>query len=111
MSPENKEKAKKARTSKRRSNKVAPDVAREEIRMTSISASELAALGEGRIAYIKVLSSDEARKIYPTIGAVPPGINLYALQSADGRPIALTDSLQAALGHAMGDELEVASVH
>jgi hypothetical protein len=33
------------------------------------------------------------------------------LQAADGTPIALTDTLQAAIGHAMGDELELASVH
>ena len=30
---------------------------------------------------------------------------------ADGTPLALTDSRQAALGHAMGDELEIASLH
>ena len=34
-----------------------------------------------------------------------------ALHAADGTPLALTDSRQAAVGHAMGDELEVAAVH
>ena len=29
----------------------------------------------------------------------------------DGTPIALTDSHQAAVGHAMGDDLVIASVH
>lgn len=72
---------------------------------------ELAALGGGRIAYIKVLSSEQAKDMYPSIEDLPPGLQLFALQAADGTPIALTDSLQAAIGHARGDELEVAGVH
>ncbi len=80
----------------------------EEIVM---SQHDLAELGGGRIAYIKVLSSDEAKRMYPAVEGVPSGINLYALQAADGTPIALTDTLQAALGHAIGDELEIASLH
>jgi hypothetical protein len=76
-----------------------------------ISQRELAALGGGQVAYIKELSSDEASRMYPAIEGLPKGINLFALQAADGTPIALTDTLQAAIGHAMGDELEIASVH
>jgi hypothetical protein len=76
-----------------------------------MSDRDLAALGGGRVAYIKVMSSDEARRMYPAVDGVPTGISLYALQAADGTPIALTDTLQAAIGHAMGDELELASVH
>lgn len=76
-----------------------------------ITPSELAELGGGRIAYIKILTSDEAHRMYPAIEGLPSGINLYALHAADGTPLALTDSMQAALGHALGDELVVASVH
>jgi hypothetical protein len=76
-----------------------------------MSQRELAQLGGGQVAYIKELSSDEASRMYPAIEGLPKGINLYALQAADGTPIALTDTLQAAIGHAMGDELEIASVH
>src|SRR5262245_55015785 len=76
-----------------------------------MSERELAALGGGKVAYIKVLSSDQAKEMYPSIEDLPSGIRLYALQAADGTPIALTDSLQAALGHAIGDELEVASLN
>lgn len=76
-----------------------------------MSDRELAALGGGKIAYIKVLSSDDAKRFYPSVEDLPSGIQLYALHAADGSPIALTDSLQAAMGHAIGDELEVASIH
>lgn len=76
-----------------------------------MSQLELARLGGGQIAYIKVLSSDEAQRLYPAIEGLPDGIDLYALHAADGTPIALTDSRLAAIGHARGDKLEVASVH
>lgn len=76
-----------------------------------MSMSELAKLGGGRIAYIRVMTSEEAREMFPAVEGIPTGINLFALHAADGTPLALTDSHQAALGHAMGDELEVASLH
>jgi hypothetical protein len=49
--------------------------------------------------------------MFPAVEGIPTGISLYALHAADGTPIALTDSRQSALGHAMGDELEIAAVH
>ena len=77
----------------------------------TISMSDLAKLGGGKIAYIKVLTPDEAKAMFPAIEGLPGGISLYALHAADGTPIALTDSRQAAVGHAMGDELEIAAIH
>lgn len=76
-----------------------------------VSADELERLGGGEVAYIKTLSSEEANEIYPLDDTLPDGINIYALHAADGTPIALTDSMQAALGQALDDELEVASIH
>ena len=76
-----------------------------------ISMTELAQLGGGKIAYIRVMSSDQAKEMFPAVDGIPTGIDLFALHAADGTPLALTDSRQAAVGHAMGDELEVASLH
>lgn len=76
-----------------------------------MSQIELARLGGGQIAYIKELTSDEAREMFPAVEGLPSGIDLFALHAADGTPIALTDSRQAAVSHAMGDELQIASVH
>ena len=76
-----------------------------------MSEIELARLGDGQVAYIKTLSSDEALRMFPAIEDLPRGINLFALHAADGTPIALTDTRQAALSHAMDGELEIASVH
>jgi hypothetical protein len=76
-----------------------------------ISADQLAELGGGKVAYIKTMSSEEANRIYPAVKGLPKGIELFALHAADGTPIALTDSRQAAIGHAMGDQLQVESLH
>lgn len=76
-----------------------------------MSESDLANLGEGQIAYIRQMTSSQARRLFPGVQGLPRGIELFALHSADGTPIALTDSRQAALGHAVEGELEVASVH
>ena len=76
-----------------------------------MSELELARLGGGQVAYIKSLTSDEARDLFPAVTGLPTGINLFALQAADGTPIALTDSRQAALSHAMDGELSIASLH
>ena len=76
-----------------------------------MSDIELARLGGGQVAYIKTMSSDEALAMFPAIEDLPRGINLFALHAADGTPIALTDTRQAALSHAMDGELEIASLH
>jgi len=77
----------------------------------TMSAIEFAKLGGGVVAYIKELSPTEAQRLFPAIDGLPQGTNLYSLHAADGTPIALTDSRQAAMGHAMGGDLVIASVH
>jgi hypothetical protein len=76
-----------------------------------MSLSELAQLGDGKVAYIKVMSHDEAKTLFPAVENLPEGIDLFSLHAADGTPLILTDSRQAAIGHAIGDELEIAAVH
>jgi hypothetical protein len=76
-----------------------------------MSRTEFERLGGGIVAYIKTMTTAEAEKMFPMVEGLPSGIDLYALHAADGTPIALTDSIQAAIGHARGDELEIASIH
>lgn len=76
-----------------------------------MSELELARLGGGEVAYIKTLTSDEAIEMFPQIDGLPKGIPLFSLHAADGTPIALTDTLQAAIGHAQEDELSIAPLH
>jgi hypothetical protein len=90
------------RRSNRRAAATAPPI---------MSQVELAKLGGGQVAYIKRLTSEEALRLYPAVKGLPRGINLYALHAADGTPLALTDSRQAAIGQAIDDKLEIAGVH
>jgi hypothetical protein len=76
-----------------------------------MSEVELARLGGGEVAYIKTLSAIEASQMFPMIEGLPKGIPLFSLHAADGTPIALTDTLQAAIGHAQEDELSIAPLH
>ena len=76
-----------------------------------LTGLDLAKLGDGEVAYIRMMTSDEAQRMFPAITGLPDGSNIFALHSADGTPLALTDSRQAAMGHAMGDRLVVASIH
>ena len=78
---------------------------------TVMSELELAGLGDGEVAYIKTLTSDEALEMFPQIEGLPKGIPLFSLHAADGTPIALTDTMQAAIGHAQEDELSIAPLH
>jgi hypothetical protein len=100
---------KNSRNTARRRKAVTPPVSAPPV--PAMSMTELARLGGGKVAYIKVLTPDEAKELFPAVEGLPSGIDLYALHAADGTPLVLTDSHQAAVGHAMGDELEIAAVH
>jgi hypothetical protein len=85
--------------------------ARSKIVAPAVTAAELLQLGDGHVAYIKTMTADQAKAMFPAVEGLPQGINLYAVHAADGTPIALTDSMQAAVGHAIGDDLEIATLH
>jgi hypothetical protein len=76
-----------------------------------ISAEALAALGGGRIAYIKPIRSEDVPALFPQAPEIAPGLELYALHAADGTPMMLTDSREAAIANAWSHELETVSVH
>ena len=76
-----------------------------------ITAEQLAGLGGGKIAYVKTMQSDEINRLFPQAPDLAPGIELFALLGADGSPILLTDSKEAAIANAWENELETVSLH
>jgi len=76
-----------------------------------ISPEALAVLGGGKIAYLRTVRSEDVQREFPQAPALEPGTLLYALHAADGTPIMLTDSREAALAKAWSQELETVSVH
>lgn len=76
-----------------------------------MSSMEFAMLGGGQFAYIRQLDAQEAGRLFPALVGLPKGIDLYALVAADGTPLTLTDSFDAAFADAIEHDLEPVSVH
>ncbi len=80
-------------------------------RAANISAEEFANLGDGQVAYVKTMRSEDVSRIFPHAPHIQAGIKIYALLSADGSPILLTDSKDAAMAGAWDHELATVLVH
>jgi hypothetical protein len=82
-----------------------------ENNLPAISAEALAVLGDGKIAYIKPIRSEDVQRLFPEAPEMQPGMRLFALHAADGTPIMVTDSRESAVANAWNQELETVSVH
>jgi len=80
-------------------------------RVPTISPEALAHLGDGEIAYVKSIRSEDVATLFPQAPQIEPGVKLFALHAADGTPIMLTDTREAAVANAWSHELETVSVH
>ena len=78
---------------------------------STMSTIEFANLGGGEVAYVKTLKPGEVNTLFPEAVGVPEGIQLFSLHAADGTPLMLTDSLNAAIANALEIDLEPVSVH
>ena len=78
---------------------------------TVMSKQAFAVLGGGKIAYVKPIRSEDVHNLYPEAPQLQPGLKLFALHAADGTPILVTDSREAAVANALTHELETVSVH
>ena len=73
--------------------------------------ADLAALGEGHLAYVRPIRSDEVRRFFPQAPELSPGLDLFALLSASGAPIMLADSRDVVLANAVANDLHPVSLH
>jgi hypothetical protein len=80
-------------------------------RINEMSAQAFAVLGGGKIAYVKQIRSEQVHDLYPEAPQLQPGLKLFALHAADGTPIMVTDTREAAVANAWSHELETVSVH
>ena len=80
----------------------------ERLTMTN---SELAHLGEGSVAYLRKVSSDDLRGRFPGLEEIQPGMELWALFAANGQPIMLSDARDRALAGAMENDLTTVAIH
>ena len=80
-------------------------------RRMPMSPETLATLGENRVAYIKAMRSEEVGFLSPEAPLLAPGYHVFVLHAADGTPILLADSREAALAGAANHEIETVSLH
>jgi hypothetical protein len=83
----------------------------EEKSGAPLTPTEFAHLGQGAIAYVKAIKSDDVSRLFPQAPEIQPGLDLFMLLGADGIPIMLTDSKDAAVANAMETQLETVSLH
>ena len=77
----------------------------------ALTSQEFAQLGDGAIAYVAVIKSEDAHRLFPQAPVIRPGLRLFALLGADGTPMLLTDSKDAAIANAWENQLQTVSVH
>lgn len=76
----------------------------------TMAPMEFAHLGEGRVAYVRELKSDEIKTFVEDAEKLK-GIRLWALIHANGQPILITDSREAAVAGGAENDLVTVSVH
>jgi len=77
----------------------------------AMSAERFAALGESRVAYIRMIRSEEVAFLCAEAPLLPPGHQVFVLYAANGTPILLADSREAAMADAADREIETVSLH
>ncbi len=82
-----------------------------ETPVPQLDQATFAALGEGQLAYVKPMLSDDVRRLFPQAPALEPGLSLFALLSASGAPILLTDSRDTAIANAWAHDLQPVSLN
>lgn len=87
------------------------DIKNQETNVQTFDPADLAALGEGQLAYVKPLRSEELKRLFPQAPQIQPGLQLFALLSASGAPILLADSRDVAVANAWAHDLETVSLH
>ncbi|WP_159725999.1 DUF1150 domain-containing protein [Methylosinus sp. Ce-a6] len=82
-----------------------------ERRFPPLTPEQFAHLGDGAIAYVRTMRSEDVKRLYPQAPAIEPGITLFALLGADGTPIVLADTEEGALANAWEHQLQTVSLH
>lgn len=77
----------------------------------ALSPEVFAQLGTGHVGYLRQISSDDLRRMFPDTPELARGMRLWALLGADGNPIIVADSREAAIANALETELVMVSVH
>lgn len=92
-------------------NPNSPDWADPHASADIMSADELGELGTGDVAYVRAIKGRDLKAMFPEVPPLQDNMTLYALLNADGTPILLADSREAAIANAFEQELTMVSVN
>ena len=92
-------------------NNVSKNPAEKPLVLAEMDMAGLASWGLGQMAYVKPMLSDDVSRLFPDAPEIEPGLQLFALLSASGEPILLTDNRDAAVANAWAHDLETVSLH
>ncbi|MBX3597589.1 MAG: DUF1150 family protein [Rhizobiaceae bacterium] len=76
-----------------------------------VSESQLAHIGEGIVAYMREMQSEELNGKFPMLPKIQPGTRLWALFAANGQPILLADNRAHLLASALENDLTPVAIH
>lgn len=77
----------------------------------AVTPAQLAHLGEGTVAYLREMGSDELMGKFPGLPQIESGTRLWALFGANGQPILLSDERDRALAGAFENDLTPVALH
>ncbi len=80
-------------------------------RKLTMSQSELARLGGTELAYIREIAAEAAAALLGGSVEIPNAQQLFCLYLADGTPVAISGSREAAMANAFEHDLMPMSVH
>ena len=79
--------------------------------VNAITPNELAHLGEGTVAYVREMKSDDLKGKFPGLPDMASGTKLWALFAANGQPILLSDQRERAIAGAFANDLVTVAIH
>jgi hypothetical protein len=76
-----------------------------------LSPENLQSLGGGVLGYVREIAAEDAKSMLGEGMVIPLKAKLFCLYNADGTPISISGSREAAIGSAFEHDLMPASVH
>lgn len=79
--------------------------------MHTLTQTELAHLGQGSVAYLRKIDSDELKGKFPGLQEIASGVEIWALFAANGQPILLSDARDTAIAGALENHLTPVAIN
>jgi hypothetical protein len=76
-----------------------------------VTKADLAHLGEGTVAYLREMDTEDLKGKFPGLPELQPGMKLWALFGANGQPILLSDERDRAIAGAFENDLVPVALH